>query len=171
MAFECTSCDPPKSFKSKAGLQGHRQFKHTEMSANTSVPSANQGQPEENMVERIDRVLNEKIEELAGYLSEKLEELGNLIEEKVVSYCEELLDKNQHPAGFCTTAHCQQAQVDHNQAITKAAGDKIFATLSKAAKNLGHDDVADELAREYIELATGRDQGPGFFIGETRMTQ
>jgi len=25
---ECTECQPPRRFKNKAGLNGHRQFKH-----------------------------------------------------------------------------------------------------------------------------------------------
>ena len=27
-AAECTECEPPRRFKSKAGLNGHTQFKH-----------------------------------------------------------------------------------------------------------------------------------------------
>jgi len=109
-------------------------------------------------------------EEMAASLAASLAgQTDDIVERLIAANTEAKLGQPDHPPGFCPTAHCQQAQADHDSEITKAAGDKIFSILSTAAKNLGLNDVADALARDYMAIAAGNDPGPGFYLGETRM--
>lgn len=150
----CENCQ--REFRDKRGLNGHLQFSKCAATMQESAAAILQ-QPSSYP----------SMDELARHLDSHEDSIVERIVQAVARLNQDA--SPEHPPGFCQTAHCQQARLGHYQAITRAAGDKIFSILSKAAKNLGHYDVADELAREYMAIAAGNDYGPGFYIGETRM--
>ena len=150
----CENCQ--REFRDKRGLNGHIQFSKCAATVQETASAILQ-QPTSYL----------SVDEFARLLDSHED---SIVERIVLALARLKQDASpEHPPGFCPTAHCRQAQVDHDQEIAKAAGDKIFTTLNKAAQNLGHYDVADELAREYIAIAAGNDYGPGFFVGTDRI--
>jgi len=67
-AAECTECDPPRRFKSKAGLNGHTQFKHGHL-PDTRAPIGNgkQSQMYQDLTDRVNLVLDRQ-DDIFDYL-------------------------------------------------------------------------------------------------------
>ena len=58
---ECTECDPPRRFKNKAGLNGHRQFKHGRLpDGRDALPNGKQSQVYQDLTDRVNGCLTVK---------------------------------------------------------------------------------------------------------------
>jgi len=67
-AAECTECNPPRRFKSKAGLNGHTQFKHGHLPDSRAVtPNGKQSQLYEDLTDRVNQVLDRQ-DDIFDYL-------------------------------------------------------------------------------------------------------
>ena len=68
LAVECLECDPPRTFKNNAGLNGHAQFKHGHLPDNRAImPNGKQSQMYQDLQETVDQVLEQQTQML-GYL-------------------------------------------------------------------------------------------------------
>ena len=76
-AAECTECDPPRLFKNKAGLNGHRQFKHGGLPDSRDVlPNGKQSQMYQNLTDLVNDVL-ERQDEIISHLEKEADGKGN----------------------------------------------------------------------------------------------
>jgi len=67
-AAECTECEPPRRFKSKAGLNGHTQFKHGHLpDSRVLVPNGKQSQMYQDLTDRVNQVLDRQ-DDIFDYL-------------------------------------------------------------------------------------------------------
>jgi len=67
-AAECTECEPPRRFKSKAGLNGHVQFKHGHLPDSRAVtPNGKQSQMYQDLTDRVNQVLDRQ-DDIFDYL-------------------------------------------------------------------------------------------------------
>ena len=67
-AAECTECEPPRRFKSKAGLNGHVQFKHGHLPDSRVVtPNGKQSQMYQDLTDRVNQVLDRQ-DDIFDYL-------------------------------------------------------------------------------------------------------
>jgi len=67
-AAECTECDPPRCFKSKAGLNGHTQFKHGHLPDNRApIGNGKQSQMYQDLTDRVNQVLDRQ-DDIFDYL-------------------------------------------------------------------------------------------------------
>jgi len=67
-AAECTECDPPRRFKSKAGLNGHTQFKHGHLPDNRApIGNGKQSQMYQDLTDRVNQVLDRQ-DDIFDYL-------------------------------------------------------------------------------------------------------
>ena len=65
---ECTECEPPRRFKSKAGLNGHVQFKHGHLPDSRAVtPNGKQSQMYQDLTDRVNQVLDRQ-DDIFDYL-------------------------------------------------------------------------------------------------------
>ena len=75
---ECTECQPPRRFKNKAGLNGHRQFKHGRLPDGGDVmPNGKQSQMYQDLTDRVNQVLGRQ-DDIFDHLKNGIN--GNLIE-------------------------------------------------------------------------------------------
>jgi len=55
---ECTECDPPRRFKNKAGLNGHRLFKYGSLPDSRDVlPNVRQPQMYQDLTDLVNQVI------------------------------------------------------------------------------------------------------------------
>jgi len=67
-AAECTECEPPRRFKSKAGLNGHTQFKHGHLPDNRApIGNGKQSQMYQDLTDRVNQVLDRQ-DDIFDYL-------------------------------------------------------------------------------------------------------
>ena len=67
-AVECIECEPPRRFKSKAGLNGHVQFKHGHLPDSRAVtPNGKQSQMYQDLTDRVNQVLDRQ-DDIFDYL-------------------------------------------------------------------------------------------------------
>ena len=67
-AAECTECEPPRRFKSKAGRNGHVQFKHGHLPDSRAVtPNGKQSQMYQDLTDRVNQVLDRQ-DDIFDYL-------------------------------------------------------------------------------------------------------
>ena len=67
-AAECTECEPTRRFKSKAGLNGHVQFKHGHLPDSRAVtPNGKQSQMYQDLTDRVNQVLDRQ-DDIFDYL-------------------------------------------------------------------------------------------------------
>jgi len=192
MGFECSRCDPPRSFKTASGMVGHRRMKHEAM-AHPSVDHPQDGETTSKAEQISD-------EELVALLGEHFEHL----ESKILSAWENLLDQSHHPAGFCKKYHCSEAKTIYDQAIVQATKNEIaqqaphpagfcssghcseaqraynermvfdttrgnFEVLKKASENLHLEQQAMDLFNECLDLLEGQNYGSVFRVGPDRV--
>jgi len=158
MGFECTTCDPPRSFKTASGMTGHRRMKHEAM----AYPSVDHPQDGETTSKGEIQISDEDI---VGLIAEHFDRL----ESKILSTW-------GHPAGLCEGEHCADVLRQHEATqrqrdvqIQQETAKWIFQQLDHVARDLGRVDVWDEFQRDYVNLANGIDHGPGFYIGSDRI--
>ena len=74
---ECTECQPPRRFKNKAGLNGHRQFKHGRLPDGGDVmPNGKQSQMYQDLTDLVNDVL-ERQDEIISHLENEADGKGN----------------------------------------------------------------------------------------------
>jgi hypothetical protein len=95
-AVECTECDPPRRFKNKAGLNGHRQFKHGRLpDSRDALPNGNQSQMYQDLTDRVNQVIDRQDEMFDhfknGANGNENEEVGDFTSSEGNDYSNELI--------------------------------------------------------------------------------
>ena len=58
--IECLECNPPRTFRSVPGLQGHMQFKHDKSGAYTERPPSKQTEMIQQLLDQQEHLLNQQ---------------------------------------------------------------------------------------------------------------